>query len=682
MLNMMLNMTRLVLIYIIVTMVVWFWIQNKKLSKRHRLILGVLFGVSSVLSTHWGYSYENLIINLRDMGPLIAGLFFSSAAGVVAGLIGGIERFIAGTYFGIGEYTTVACSLSTCMAGFVTLAMNKLLLKGKKPSPAYALFMGAVVEVFHMYAVFITHRNDMRMAFHVVSICAIPMIIFTGFGLAIIATIIRYFSPEKRSIFTKLENNQIPISERFQKWLFIVTAIVIIGSFLFSYYIQTESAYQYGRNSIRNTVTVLKDRYLDGDKNLTPATDVDYDIITIDGFVIMGEHAGQFVSNKKVAVLTQRVGEKCFEYKFFEEDSLNKVETLDSDKVLLVSIKDSDLYWYRNAECFEVGLADILLFTVIYVLISILVNKLVVKDISRINTSLAKITDGDLNEVVDVQSSLELAELSSDINHTVDALKGYIDAAEKRMEQELIMARLIQKSALPNNFDLPFKDEFRIYATMKAAKEVGGDFYDFFFIDRYKMALVIADVSGKGIPAAMFMMRSKASIKSMAESGHSPSDILYKVNNVLCDGNDADMFVTVWLGIIDLRTGHMECANAGHEYPIIKRAGGNFELFTDKHSLALAAMENIKAKEYEIQLNPGDTLFVYTDGVPEAINESVEQYGTDRLIYTLNANKDSEVGELLAAVQESVDVFKGNSEQFDDITMMAFEFRTPLIPKI
>ena len=170
-------------------------------------------------------------------------------------------------------------------------------------------------------------------------------------------------------------------------------------------------------------------------------------------------------------------------------------------------------------------------------------------------------------------------------------------------------------------------------------------------------------------------MRSKTAIRSFAESGQDPAEIIFKANNTLCEGNDAEMFVTVWIGIIDLYTGVMKCANAGHEYPLIKRAGGSYELFKDKHSMALAAMENLKAREYEIQLNPGDKIFVYTDGIPEAINEEVEQYGTDRLLDAINKVKDEPFTSVLPAVSGDVAAFRGKAEQFDDITMLGFELK-------
>jgi serine phosphatase RsbU (regulator of sigma subunit) len=209
---------------------------------------------------------------------------------------------------------------------------------------------------------------------------------------------------------------------------------------------------------------------------------------------------------------------------------------------------------------------------------------------------------------------------------------------------------------------------------MDPAKEVGGDFYDFFFVDQNKLAMVIADVSGKGIPAALFMMRSKTAIRGLAESGQTPSEILYRANNTLCEGNDAEMFVTVWLGIIDLETGLMKCANAGHEYPVIMGAGRDFEVLRDKHGLALAAMEEMRFREYEVQMNPGDRLFVYTDGIPEAIDEQVEQYGMDRLVEVLNGVKDARMESILPVVRKNIADFAGNAEQFDDITMLGFTY--------
>ena len=336
----------------------------------------------------------------------------------------------------------------------------------------------------------------------------------------------------------------------------------------------------------------------------------------------------------------------------------------------------SEVYEDRDAATYETVFAYILLFAVIYVLISMLVKAIVVDNLDLVNESLSKITNGNLNETVSVYNSSEFASLSNDINQTVDVLKGYIDAAEKRIAQELEFARSIQDAALPKHFKYP-REDFELYAMMDPAKEVGGDFYDFFFVDADKLALVIADVSGKGIPAALFMMRAKTAIRGLAESGIAPAEIMRRANDTLCEGcegNDAGMFVTVWLGIIDLRTGLMQCANAGHEYPILLRGGGEFELLKDKHGLALAAMEGMRFREYELQFRPGDRLFVYTDGIPEAIDENVRQYGAERLLRVLNSAKTRAASDVLPAVRGDIADFAGAAEQFDDITMLGFDY--------
>ncbi|MBO6241087.1 MAG: SpoIIE family protein phosphatase [Butyrivibrio sp.] len=673
---MLLKMSAIAALYVVLTVFLWKITKDKKQTFLMRLTFGLIYGMCSILSTHVAVDYGDMLLNLRDVAPLAAGLFFSPVSGVIAGIIGGVERYIVGTYFGIGSYTRIACSVSTCLAGFVAWLMNAKVFNGKKPSPVYAFFMGAVMEVFHMYVVFITHRGDMRMAFHVVSMCSVPMIVFSGLALAIMSVILQVLSGEWKNPFRDVSGEDVSVSQTFQKWLFVVTTVVIAANFAFSYIIQTQSAYQNGRNSIIESSQSIKNRYFEVSKRLTADGNEFFEIIGNDGDIVAGRHKGDTVNEKIRLELEEKKDQDFYDAQYFEEMSLNKVDSIGSDMLLLTYIPNSELYWYRNAQAYETALADILLFTVIYVLIAFLVRQIVISNIDLINASLDKITRGDLNEVVTVRNSSEFASLSDDINQTVETLKGYIAAAEKRIEQELIFARTIQESSLPRNFKFEaLEDTLEIYASMKAAKEVGGDFYDFFFAGPGKLALVIADVSGKGIPAALFMMRSKTAIRSFAESGKDPAEIIFKANNTLCEGNDAEMFVTVWIGIIDLFTGVMKCANAGHEYPLIKRAGGDYEIYKDKHSLALAAMENLKAREYEIQLNPGNKIFVYTDGIPEAINEEVVQYGTDRLIRAINKVKDEPFTSVLPAVSNDVAVFRGNAEQFDDITMLGFELK-------
>ena len=242
-------------------------------------------------------------------------------------------------------------------------------------------------------------------------------------------------------------------------------------------------------------------------------------------------------------------------------------------------------------------------------------------------------------------------------------------------ETELNMATEIQTGSLPTTF--PDRPEFDLYASMDPAKEVGGDFYDFFQIDDDHLAIVIADVSGKGVPAALFMMSSKIYINDHATIGGTPAEILGRVNKLVCANNNAHMFVTVWLGILEISTGKLTSASAGHEYPMINTSG-KYEILKDKHGLAIGAMEFAKYKNTEIQLKKGDSVFVYTDGVAEATDANNELFGTERTVEALNAvPKGASQKEVLAGVRAAVDAFVKEAPQFDDLTMVGLKYNGP-----
>ena len=255
--------------------------------------------------------------------------------------------------------------------------------------------------------------------------------------------------------------------------------------------------------------------------------------------------------------------------------------------------------------------------------------------------------------------------------------KGMV-AKSTRIETELGLAARIQADMLPSDFPpFPERKDLDIYAEMDPAKEVGGDFYDFFLIDEDHLGLVIADVSGKGVPGALFMMSSMILLRNCAMTGQSPAQVLEAVNKQICENNREQMFVTVWLGVLDLRSGLLTAANAGHEYPVFMQPGGRFELFRDKHGFVIGGMEGMHYKEYEVQLEPGSKLFVYTDGVPEATSAAQELFGTERMLEALNQTPGADAQEILRSVHASVDRFVGNAEQFDDLTMMCVEYKGP-----
>ena len=261
----------------------------------------------------------------------------------------------------------------------------------------------------------------------------------------------------------------------------------------------------------------------------------------------------------------------------------------------------------------------------------------------------------------------ELAEYEANLTNVI--------AEKERIGTELSLATAIQKAMLPHIFPpFPERSEFDIYAKMEPAREVGGDFYDFFLIDSDHLCLVIADVSGKGIPAALFMMISKTILQSVAMLGHPAGEILKKTNEALCSNNQVEMFVTAWVGIVEISTGKLIAANAGHEYPMIRHEDGSFEIYKDKHGLVIGGMIETVYTEYQIDLKPGDKIFLYTDGITEASDAEGRMYGMDRLLDALNQAPDGSAQEIINNVRSSVDSFVKEAEQFDDLTMLCFEY--------
>ena len=293
-----------------------------------------------------------------------------------------------------------------------------------------------------------------------------------------------------------------------------------------------------------------------------------------------------------------------------------------------------------------------------------------VKEENQVSTELEKIRTGD-----EIQTLSEtLLKMERDINHYIDNLTK-VTAEKERIGAELNVATQIQADMLPRIFPaFPGRQEFDIFATMNPAKEVGGDFYDFFLTDSDHLALVVADVSGKGIPAALFMVISKTLIKNQAQMGDSPAQILQAVNDQLCENNEAEMFVTVWLGILEISTGKLTAVNAGHEYPIMKKDGGEYEMLDDPHGFVMGVMPGMQYQEYEIWMHKGDSIYVYSDGAPDAVNAEEEQFERERLLASLNRIPGASSSELLGQVKGDIDRFVGEAAQFDDITMLCMRY--------
>ena len=327
----------------------------------------------------------------------------------------------------------------------------------------------------------------------------------------------------------------------------------------------------------------------------------------------------------------------------------------------------------RDASLYTSIFMLILIFAALFIFIYFLIKKVIINNLQKINVSLSEITGGNLNVMVDVRSNAEFSSLSDDINSTVATLKRYIGEAAARIDKELEYAKQIQLSALPSDF--PDTDNYGIYAQMIAAKEVGGDFYDFYTLDDNTVLFLAADVSGKGIPAAMFMMTAKTIIRDLAERGLSVDEIFTLANEKLCENNESGMFVTAWMGKTDLSTGKLSFANAGHNPPVIVHSNGECEYLKSRTGFVLAGMEGMKYRSNEMMLNKGDRIFLYTDGVTEATNENEALYGEDRLLTYIDKNKNLKAEALLSGLKEDIDCFAGDAPQFDDITMLVFDYK-------
>ena len=271
----------------------------------------------------------------------------------------------------------------------------------------------------------------------------------------------------------------------------------------------------------------------------------------------------------------------------------------------------------------------------------------------------------------------EIRSMQADIvSYTGDLAR--ISAEKERARTEMNLAAKIQRSVLPEDSSiLSGREKFELAAMMLPAKDVGGDFYDFFLRDDTHLVFLIADVSGKGIPAALFMMSVKNLLCTRAAAGGTPAEIFSEVNAQLCAKNPAHMFVTVWMGILDLETGVITAANAGHEQPAIRGNDGIFRLLEDRHSFVIGGSGKTKFTEYEIHLEPGDAIFLYTDGVPEANDASGGFFEESRMVSALNTSALSHPKEILAEVLNHTEAFTAGAEQYDDLTMLCLQYKGP-----
>ena len=770
-------------------------------ERKKQIIAGIIFGILAIVGTEYGVPLNGATMNARDAAPLCAGLIFGSEAGIISGIIGGVERWFS-VYWGVGAYTRVACSISTIATGFIGAALRKYMFDDKIPDWRHAFAVGLFCETFHMMMVFVTNMNDAVKAFSVVKACASPMILINSFAVAFAVFFISKL--EKSSTYNNKQQQE-DLSQTFQKGLLKVVVVTLIITEVFTFIIQynisqndTKAIISLNIDDIENSVSAASDKnLLSITRKLSLYLTDNYDTLTTEslqtlaeeynvaeisvindqgfitktsnpdfvgfdmrtgsqsiefmkllkeeteivqpyqpisydktmyrkyagvkipyGFVQVGLDAAHFQSELEAQIENEAANRHIgltggliiadenntivSDFRNYSGLQLNTIgisspTEVNDDKVHKAVLYDTESYYmcsitegYSIIGYVPVKDADFsmllsiylnlfletLVFGILFIVIFFITKYNIVDNVRKITKSLDKITDGDLNEKVQVYTNKEFTSLSNGINETVSSMNNLIDEANNRMNAELQYAKDIQHSALPTIFPpFPDRDEFDIYALMRPAKEVGGDFYDFYFIDGDTLAIVVADVSGKGIPAALFMMRSKSILKSYAEAGIAVADIFTNANYSLCQGNDTGMFVTAWMGFVNLKTGVCKFANAGHNPPVIKRKDGTYEYLKSKVGFVLAGMEGIVYKEQEVELKPGDEIFLYTDGVVEATNINTVLFGDDRLQASLDAHCKEDAETMCKSILKDVDNFVGEAPQFDDITMLSLKLK-------
>ena len=441
------------------------------------------------------------------------------------------------------------------------------------------------------------------------------------------------------------------------------------GGFFFGGY----NAEAYKADYIGKAYNCIKNRHVDSNGGIL--------LTDKNGLVICDNlGGGQYTSQYMIDDLTLLKSVTNSEIKdiFISEVECHSVIYKKNDCYIIVFIPKKDVYASSKNTILVLSLIQYVIFALLFAMIYFLTEKLIVRKFENVAISLNKISSGNLEERLEVKGSVEFDSLSKDINCTVATLEKYIKDAENRMNAELELARQIQKSSLPSYFPAyPERKDFDIYASMDAAKEVGGDFYDFYLIDKNKILFLIADVSGKGIPAALFMMKTKTMLKSLIESGKSIEEAFKITNENLCRNNDADMFVTSFAAVLNLTNGELQYVNAGHCYPLISRKNGPFEYIKEKPNFVLGGLEGVDYSLHTLNMDAGDRLFLYTDGVSESKNVNGDLFGEERLKESLSKiSISSNVKEICEAIKKDLEAFSLDSPQFDDITMLTLRINS------
>jgi serine phosphatase RsbU (regulator of sigma subunit) len=774
-------------------------------EKNWQVIVGIVFGLIAIYGTEAGIPVNGAMMNVRDAAPLAAGLLFGGPAGIIAGLIGGVERWFA-VMWGVGEFTRVACSVATIFSGVYAALLRKYFFERHIPNLSFAFATGVVAEVLHLMLVFVTHPENTMQAFVVTRACALPMINCVGFSMMLCSLVTHLI--KRQPLLTPAGERNVARILHTRMLIAVVVAFLITVSFTAVLETnlsksETEKLLQLNIEDVeRDIVDASDENLLELTEHVTAAfpsatvatskecsrlaTELDVaeiNVIGRDGIIVAssepafvgfdmasGEQSAEFLvllpgggetkyvqsyqpisydanTSRKYAGVAIEDGfvQVGYDSQDFQDDLSTQVEaavknrhvgqsgalvvideanrvigtrndtdistvnelvadasTADAGKVFETTFGDESVYACcedvegyriiallptaeanssRDASVLIMAFMEVLVFAALFLVIYAVIKLVVVRGIRKMNRQLDQITKGDLDVMLDVRTASELSSLSDDINQTVGVLKESLAL----VQADLNMAANIQANTLPDiTSAITERNEFDLYATMEPAKEVGGDFYDFFVVDDDHLALVVADVSGKGVPAALFMMQSKVIIKMEALSGLAPDKVLEHANTDLSEKNEENMFTTAWIGVLEISTGKLTYADAGHEKLAIYHNGA-WELPKKPNgAVALASFgqedydelpEKYRFRNHTMVLQPGDAVLQYTDGVTEATNAEEDLFGEDRLLSALNDAPSADPDVVLPFVHDRIAAFVGDSPQFDDITMLGLLFK-------
>lgn len=642
-------------------------------------LIGVVFGLAAIYATEFGgIAVGGASMNARDAAPLCAGIFFGPYAGILAGVIGGVERFLCVNWGG-GAFTRLACSIACVLAGLFSAFLWKVVFQSKRPKAIYSIIIGLMCEDVHMFLIFVTNDKKLDVAFSYVKKCSVPMMLATTFALFVAFFAIEFMERGK-SMFVRRKHSVLSYLQ-FGLMIIVIISVVLTAyiTFIVQMRIAEKSNASINETNLNSIVSELDVLYDTGEFDSYEQLAVmvcdnkriaEYGLVYVldsDYTALNGVYAGENLKSKLE-------GHESLELYTADFDTgTYYVEYLKSHDIYLVTTMEKEAALYLTyVSLYVTILLEILVFASLYIMITLEMKTIIIDNINEVNQNLEAITAGELDRTVNVRRSMEFELLSDSINSMVDHLKELISEAKNRIAKELEFARSVQLSSLTTEFDL--SEDIDVYARTVPAKEVGGDFYDVYMLDDNRIAFLIADVSGKGIPAAMFMMRARTSIKALAQTGLDIGEVFFRVNNRLCHNNTGELFITCWMGILNLTNGEIKYVNAGHNPPLIKR-NGEYAYFNSKRNLVLAAMDDYSYKAEVMTIEPGDEIFLYTDGVTEAININEDLFGEARLLENINSVDGLNAEDICGHIFEQVDEYAGEGvEQFDDITMLSLRY--------